>query len=652
MNSHEGGLPSVARLNEVMDAGNRALRGQRWKEALEFFESAAALKPQYIGAWLGKAIALRGLDDTRGAIAAYRNALEIDASDRDVWTGLIETLHEARMFKEEAEACESLLRISPRVDEVLLNKGVALHALGKLEKALDCFDQLVARRPENVAALNNKGAVLLRLGRFDEALEAFDTALAHEPQREDVQRNRCLVLMKLGRYSEAVRAADEMLAVREEGWLWMLKGLAHAELKEMPLALESLERAQQLSPTIEGIGDAVERVRRLHRVMTAQKESATEERESELEVGTETAKDVSPMKPQGMAVILDHLGFPTEALRIWQGTIDKDKPDDWLGLARSLYAGGEQQAAERCLREASNRGGGRIASTIAASLDAESSSAQSALSESGVDNELGQCWRETAALVKRGQQSSAINQLAKLLETRNDLERSWNWLGVLNAMSGHHVDAREALRKAADANTNYATAWNNLGAVFAADDNLDEANLALKMALGVNPRHVEALHNLGLVEFRRGNLEEARRLLGQAAKAKDHHQTWLALATVTERMNLWREAARCYRKSIELGCKSRGAMDGLARVRGQLGALKKSKIEKSARRLEQMPGIGPQRARTLAKAGFVSLASVKSADIDELAALPGLNRSIAKSLKRAVLAQKRRKGTSTRASRR
>ena len=654
MTSNErAGLPSVTRLDEIMEAGNKALRGQRWKDALALFESAVTLKPQYMEAWYGKAAALRGMDDVRGALQAYRESLEIDPTDQEVWKGLIETLHEAKMFKEEMEACDCLLRLSPRMDEALLNKGVALHALGKLEKALDCFDQLVARRPENVAALNNKGAVLLRLGRFEDALEAFDSALAQDPQREDVQRNRCLVLLRLGRHSEAVRAADEMLAVREEGWLWMLKGLAHAELKEMPLALESLERAQQLSPALDGLDDALERVRRLRDAMTPAKEKFVDEGGNvEVKAEVETKQEPSPIKPQGVAVVLEHMGFPTESLRIWQSDIDKEKSEDWLGLAIALHAGGERQASERCLMEASKRGGEAPVQFISQYLNGERASTSETAGDEAVRNELGHVWREITCLAKHGRRPVAIDRLSRLLKTRKDLGRGWNWLGILKAESGEFSEARELFRKAADADADYATAWSNLGVVLAVGGNLDEANLALRMALGIAPRRAETLHNLGTVEFRRGNLEEARKLLTQAIKFQEHQQTWFVMANVMDRMSLWRDAARCYKKAMELGCRNQAAVSGLAKARGQLGARKKSKIAKSAKRLLKIKGVGPSRAWALAKAGYSSPAAVGSARIDDLANLPGFNRFIAKSLKKAVSDQKRKKGTSTPASRR
>ena len=649
----KAGLPSVARLEEIMEAGNRALHHQRWKDALALFESAVALKPQYMEAWYGKAAAFRGMDDLRGALQAYRQSLDIDPASEEAWKGLIETLHEARMFKEEAEACDCLLRISPRSDEALLNKGVALHALGKFEKALDCFDQLVDRRPENVAALNNQGAVLLRLGRFEEALTAFDSALAQDPQGEDVQRNRCLVLLRLGRHSEAVRAADEMLAVREEGWLWMLKGLAHAELKEMPLALESLERARQLSPALEGLDDALERVRRLRDAITPAKvESVDEGETAEVKDGTETKQESSPIKPQGVAVALEHMGFPTESLRIWQSVIDKEKAEDWLGLAIALRSGGERQASERCLNEASKRGGETSVQLISQYLNDEPASTSKIVGDDAVRSELGHVWREIAWLAKHGKRPAAIEQLLKLLRTRRDLERGWNWLGILKAESGDFSEAHELFRKAADADAECATAWSNLGVVLAAGGNLDEANLALRMALGIAPRRADTLHNLGTVEFRRGNLDEARNLLTQAIKFQGHQQTWFVMANVNDRMGLWRDAARCYKKAMDLGCRNQAAVSGLAKARGQLGARKKSKIAKSAKRLQRVKGIGPSRAWTLAKAGYSSPAAVGSARVDDLAKLPGFNCFVAKSLKKAVSDQKRKKGTSTPASRR
>ena len=49
-------LPSILKLEETMEAGNRALREGHWKEAVRLFQTAAELKPQYVDPLLRKAL--------------------------------------------------------------------------------------------------------------------------------------------------------------------------------------------------------------------------------------------------------------------------------------------------------------------------------------------------------------------------------------------------------------------------------------------------------------------------------------------------------------------------------------------------------------------------------------------------------------------
>jgi len=490
--------------------------------------------------------------------------------------------------------------------------------LGKLEAALECFTQAADRRPDSVAALNNKGALLLRLGRQDEALEAFDSALALEPQHEDVLRNRCLLLIHLGRYSEAVRAAEQMLAVKEEGWLWMLKGLAHAELGEVPLALHSLERAKELDSNLAGLGEALEKARKLKAAME-KVERRPPEIASELEKEAETpAADHHETPPQGVAVVLLNLGYPTEALRIWQQSMDKECSDDWLGLGKALIAGGEIQAGERCLSEAIKRIG-----------------KDEKPDESPAD-ELPFFWRAISKHISENRRIEAMDLLSQMLERRGDLEHGWEWLGVLRALDGQLVASEAALRQATDVEPDHATAWSNLGAVLICQCKLNEASNVLRTALVINPNHAEALNNLGFVELRLGNCAEARDSLRRAIRIEEHPQTWLILASVMEKMNRWREAEHCYKKSLALDPKNTIAVKGLARTRGKIGSHTKAVIDKGSRRLTHIRGIGPSRARVLAKAGYTTPKAIVEASLAEVSRLPGFNRTVATEIRRTA----------------
>ncbi len=63
----------------------------------------------------------------------------------------------------------------------LINRGNALHELGREEEALASFDRALAVNPGNPETWKNRGITLRVLARFDDALASFDLRLALRP---------------------------------------------------------------------------------------------------------------------------------------------------------------------------------------------------------------------------------------------------------------------------------------------------------------------------------------------------------------------------------------------------------------------------------------------------------------------------------------
>ena len=582
MRVYDGNLPSVAKLDEMIIAGNKAIHDGLWKEAVMLFDRAIKLKPQYVVGWLGKASAQIGTQDHNGALESYHKALEVDAGSKEAWCGLIDALHKLGHYDEEVEACDCLLRLSPRSDDVLLNKGVALHSLGKLEKALECFEQVAERRPENASALNNKGAALLGLGRFQESLDAFETALALVPDNEEVQKNRCLLLLRLGRFGAAVLAADEMLKAKEGGWLLMLKGLAHAELREIPLAIKSLERAKELSPELESLDETLRKARSLGETLNrSQTEVAPETSKGD---GSAPGTDPTRVPPQALATILCNLGFPSESLRLWKECVREEHPYDWLSLGRTLIASGEKDMGDKCLAEAHRLGQGTI-------------------SENLTPGELPSAWREISKRASAGWTEDAANLLEKMLDEKPDLEKSWRWLGVMKAAHGKLAEAESAFRKVSDLESGSPTALNNLGAVLICSGKINEASEVLRNALKMNSNSPEILHNLAIVESSLGRYEEARELLHMSLRIEERPTTLVVLGGLLESINRNREASECYKKCLSMEPRNRLAIAGMSRTKAKLQSRRKTseeitRIKKTARtqpKKKGKPGKSPGR---------------------------------------------------------
>lgn len=241
-------LPSVDRLEDAMRAGMRALDAGQPDEALERFNLALKLKPEYDAAWLARGHALRQLKDSEGALQSFAQALRANHESEEAWLALATTLRGLGRRREEVEAYDELLKIRPRSVDAWVNKGAALHELKSFRAATACYDAALAIRPEHAPAWNNKGAALLRLHDEAGADRCFAEALHFDPDFFDAIVNRVLLLQRRGRHGEVVIWTDRALRFREAAWLWYVKALAHLGLLEGTLAVKAFERALELDP--------------------------------------------------------------------------------------------------------------------------------------------------------------------------------------------------------------------------------------------------------------------------------------------------------------------------------------------------------------------------------------------------------------------
>lgn len=140
------------------------------------------------------------------------------------------------------------LETEPRSPDVLINYGLTLNALNRLDEALASFDAAIAIKPD-AAAYNNRGSVLNKLGRFDEAIASYARAIALQPDYPEAFFNRSNVYIRQKRYVEALKDADRAIALRPN-YVKAHNNRANAlnALHRYQESLQAAERAVALDP--------------------------------------------------------------------------------------------------------------------------------------------------------------------------------------------------------------------------------------------------------------------------------------------------------------------------------------------------------------------------------------------------------------------
>ncbi|MGK7874622.1 MAG: tetratricopeptide repeat protein [Xenococcaceae cyanobacterium] len=108
------------------DKGVALQEAEKYAEALDCFQKAIDIKPDFIPAWVYKGISLEQLQRYEEAIKSYNQAIQINPNVADLW----------------------------------YNKGATFCKLKRYNDALACFDKVLDIEPDNALAQTTRTLIL------------------------------------------------------------------------------------------------------------------------------------------------------------------------------------------------------------------------------------------------------------------------------------------------------------------------------------------------------------------------------------------------------------------------------------------------------------------------------------------------------------
>ncbi len=148
------------------------------------------------------------------------------------------------------ELYDELLARSSDDAEAHYKRANALNMLGRSEAALAGYDRAVALKPDYANAFCNRGTVLERLGRWQEALASYERTLALNPADALAYYNRGSVLRELKRPEEALASYERAIALRGDYVeAHFNRGNVLHGMERYQAAVDSYDRAIALNPT-------------------------------------------------------------------------------------------------------------------------------------------------------------------------------------------------------------------------------------------------------------------------------------------------------------------------------------------------------------------------------------------------------------------
>ena len=185
--------------------GNEYLGKHVYSMALDYYDQAVKIDPNYADAWNNKGIALHNLRRYKEDIECYDMAIKINPNYADAWNNKGVSLGKLGKYKEAIECNDRTVKIDPNYAKAWNNKGIALHNMRRYKEAIECNDRAVKIDPNYADAWNNKGVSLGKLGKYKEAIECYDMAIKIDPNYAHAWNNKGIALRILGKQKDANR---------------------------------------------------------------------------------------------------------------------------------------------------------------------------------------------------------------------------------------------------------------------------------------------------------------------------------------------------------------------------------------------------------------------------------------------------------------
>ncbi|HEY1931659.1 MAG TPA: tetratricopeptide repeat protein [Acetobacteraceae bacterium] len=363
----------------------------------------------------------------------------------------------------------------PRIDiAVVLQRGLADHAAGRLQTAEAAYRQVLAIAPNHADALHLLGVIALQLGRPDAAISQIRRAIAVRAAFPEAHNNLAGALRALGRLTEAEASCREALRLRPDF------ADAHANLGNIqdrsgrPADAEaSYREALRLRPELAqaqaGLGNLLADCGRL----------------AEAEASFRHALRLQPNDPEthnSLGKVLGRDGRPAEAEAAFRAVLRlrPEHPEALCHLGEALH-----ELRRFADAEASFRAALRLHPDYAE-----------------VHNDLG------ITLCAMGRPEEAQASYRAALRLRPDDPEIHNNLGSALCSSWHNAEGEACYREALRRRPDYPEAHVNLGAALGNLGRHAEAEAVYRAAIQRWPDDHDPHNNLGMLLLLTGRFAE------------------------------------------------------------------------------------------------------------------------------------------------
>ena len=222
-------------------------------KAIQNYDKAIELKPDFFGAYNSRGIAYRRKGDLDKAIQNYGKAIELKPDFTDAYYNRGIAYVEKGDFDKAIQDLTTAIEIKPDDAEAYNNRGVAYRRKGDLDKAIQNYDKAIELKPDYAEAYNNRGNAYGGKRDFDTAIQNYDKAIEIKPDYADAYYNRGLAYSEKGDFDTAIQNYDKAIEIKPDAYhVYFHRGLIYSKKHDFESAIKDYSEAIRLNPEFAG----------------------------------------------------------------------------------------------------------------------------------------------------------------------------------------------------------------------------------------------------------------------------------------------------------------------------------------------------------------------------------------------------------------
>ena len=219
--------------------------------ALENYDRAIALNPNYPEAYNNRGVVLVDLRRLAQALESYDHAIALNPNYPEAYNNRGAVLQNLKRPDEALASCDRAITLKPDFANAYNNRGIILRDLKMPDQALANYDRAIALEPDYAEAYTNRGNVLRDMRVLDEAQASYDRAIALKPDYASSYFNKSLLKLLTGDFREGWQ-------LYEWRWKGFLKNFVRGFVQPLWLGDQPIAGKTLLIYAEQGLGDFIQ----------------------------------------------------------------------------------------------------------------------------------------------------------------------------------------------------------------------------------------------------------------------------------------------------------------------------------------------------------------------------------------------------------